>query len=292
MEFTWDENVQVVEKIDGSLILLFNYKNIWRINTRGSFATGELGLGKSWQEIIWSHLDENHVLEHCNSDYTYVMEFVSMHNKIVRNYNGTYLYLLTIVHNETGKEESFEHCDIIASLLNIRRPQRFAFKDSNSIQEFLKEIQGDDPTFEGVIAVDKNFNRIKFKTSTYVALHHLHDNGNLFSFKRLVPLLLLSNDIVAEKEEIGIYFPEAKERIEQIYQNICTEYQSLKSLWENNYQISNQKDFALKIKNHMFQGILFNMRKKYGKEQTEELLKKEWRSNPDLIAKKLQLAFE
>jgi hypothetical protein len=46
------ENFTAQAKEDGSLMLLYCYQGSWRVNTRGSFAQGEIcpGAGKTWEE--------------------------------------------------------------------------------------------------------------------------------------------------------------------------------------------------------------------------------------------------
>jgi RNA ligase len=282
-EFIWDDQTQVHEKVDGSLILVFHYRGEWIFTTRGSFGDGEINLsGRTWRDLVWSILDKSTVQLGCDPNCTHVMELVSPYNKVVRNYNGTFLYLLSIIQNETGIEKNVIEVDKCAVSLNIRRPKRFTLNDSNSILEFLKSNEKEDPTFEGFVAVDKNQNRVKFKSKTYVALHHLIDNGNICNPRKLVPLLLRG-----EKDEILAYVPELKEKIDEVQGVLDEHYNSLVELWRRTNTISDRKSLALAIKDHPFAGMIFKLRNDHAGEETEELLRAKWLSEVERITRKL-----
>lgn len=62
----------------------------------------------------------------------------------------------------------------------------------------------------------------------------------------------------------------------------------LVDVWEKTKDIEVQKDFALAISGKTpFTGLLFDLRKRFAKEQSVELLKKNWREAGDLILKVL-----
>jgi hypothetical protein len=62
----------------------------------------------------------------------------------------------------------------------------------------------------------------------------------------------------------------------------------LVDVWAKTKDIEAQKDFALAIVGKTpFTGLLFDLRKRFAKEQSVELLKKNWREAGDLILKVL-----
>lgn len=279
--FIWDEKTTVVEKIDGSLVLLYWYDK-WRVNTRGSFAESELNFtNRTWSDWIWSLLDSSKV-DSLDKNLTYVFEFVSPYNKVVRNYSEPALYLLTIV-DKNGNEPTHEEVGNIAAFLSVYRPKIYSLSDAKSITDFLDKNCQDDPTFEGFVVVDRDFKRIKFKSEMYVNLHHLVDNGNLFNPKRLVPLVLNG-----EIEEVVAYLPEIKPHAENVQSALLVEWEKLLVAWSENKDIESQKEFAIKITSQtQFCSILFGIRKQYGTKQTKENLQEAWRKAGDLIVKKL-----
>jgi hypothetical protein len=70
-------------------MLLYHYDGSWRVNTRGSFALGEIqpGLGKTWEEGFYLALRNEKGLDDLSPQgFTYVFEFCSRWNKVVRDY--------------------------------------------------------------------------------------------------------------------------------------------------------------------------------------------------------------
>lgn len=282
-DFVWDEKTQIVEKIDGSLIELFCYDGNWHINTRGSFGDGELNFsGKTWGEWVWSLLVRE-VVEQLDPSWTYVFEFVSPYNKVVKHYPVPQLYLLSVVRNTDGVELSSVEADRIASDLGVSRPKTYALGSPDDILDFLRENGRNDPTFEGFVAVDRDNRRVKMKSESYVHLHHLFDNGNVFNPRRLVPLILNG-----ETDEIVAYLPELKPHIEKIAEQLDRELAALTETWVANWQIADQKEFALAVKDKPFSGLLFQIRKQHGANQNVTHIKQAWRTAEGQILKTLK----
>jgi len=282
----WCEN-----KEDGSLINLFCFDGQWMITTRQSFATSEtIPGGPNWQELFLKAIyaeNFNQVGAFLDPERTYVFELCSVFNKIVRYYPEPVAYLLTI----SGKSElSSKECDELVQKLqqnnfNVKRPERTEFSGINQLANWMKKMENNDPTFEGVVLRDINNLRIKYKSSTYVALHRLSNNSTGFSPQHLVPLILSG-----ETEEVVSYFPEAKDKIEEVANKIQEAYEKLFQVWNEGRKVSldQQKEFALTILGKTpFTGILFNLRKQYGENENEEYLKQAWRNSGEFIVKAL-----
>lgn len=255
--FNW-KKATVLEKVDGSLILLYCYGGEWRVNTRGSFADGELNFtGKSWSDWVWGAIPHRDEVLNLDPGCTYVMEFVSPYNKVVRNYSEPKLYLLTVVENETGVEWLVGEANQAASTLGILRPRLFDFDDLPQVQAFLREQEEKDPTFEGVVAQDDTGLRVKIKSSTYLGLHRLKGEGdNLFNPKHLLPFIL-----AGEEDELLTYFPEVRGRFYELKCAVQDLYIDLLEAWCDHKDIEEQKEFALAIQKQPLSGILFNARK-------------------------------
>ena len=90
-DFNWN-NFYVNSKEDGSLMLVYYYNGEWRLNSRGSFGNAECnGCGKTWRELAWDLVDDKTPL--MDKGCTYVFEFCSVFNKVVRNYDDRKLFL-------------------------------------------------------------------------------------------------------------------------------------------------------------------------------------------------------
>src|SRR6185503_11590767 len=118
-DFDWtDFNVHAKE--DGSICLLYNFMDEWRLNTRGSFGKGLVGeSGQSWEELFYTIFSPTK-LSSLDKNCTYVFEIVSPHNKVVREYGKNDLYLLSVFNYEW--EISSEYVDKHARKIGVQRP--------------------------------------------------------------------------------------------------------------------------------------------------------------------------
>lgn len=282
-------NFVVHSKEDGSLAILHHFNNEWHANTRGSFGHGKIQHQDfTWREAMLKALNLDSFAEFqgiFDSSLTYVCEFCSPWNKVVRQY-APQMFLLTAFRD--GKELTHEEVDqelvrLLSLLpnLNMKRPVRFEFKSVEQIQTYLQTQISADPTFEGVVIHDGTY-RWKIKNPGYIALHNLRGEGdNLFAPKNLLPFVL-----AGETDELLVYFPEVKESLRIVKDKVEAAWEQLLSVWRQNWQIENQKEFALAIVGKTpFTGVLFTLRKQQMKQQTEEALKTMWRQSNDAILK-------
>lgn len=271
--FDWSDFV-VTEKCDGSLILLKYYCGEWLVNTSGSFGNGLVGeSGLSWEELFWqtSCLDRKDL----DPDYTYVFELCTKWNKVVRDYGVGKVFLLSVFDGEY----EFDHDYVSVLFYNINYnsaislPENFSIKNEEGVAELLKNKMEYDATWEGVVLRDKNNNRIKCKTTTYLTLHHLKGEG--FTAKRIIPLILNS-----EIDEVLAYFPEYEEEIKKIADWLQEQYEELVELKTDAGSIESAKEFALYIlPRSKFASVLFNSRNK------KIDLRSAWIDAVDLITK-------
>ena len=285
-EFKWD-NFFVNEKIDGSYFALFNYKDEWHINLSGSWGFQEIieGTGKSWRDLILPllNLDEPRRKDYLNKNHTYIFEFVSPYNKVVREYEVPDIYLLSIMHHEYEHpyELSPDIVDYEARDLCYSRPQSYNFNSYKEIEEFLAKKEDEDKTYEGVVIRDNANTRFKIKSKMYLTLHNMKGNGGLAAPKNILPWVLKG-----EEAELICYFKEFEPLIMEMKEKVNKEYENLKQVWKDSLEIKEQKDFALYIvPKTKFSGLLFDLRKNYGIVQVEDNLRKKWLNSEDLIIK-------
>lgn len=282
-------NFAVQTKEDGSLIVIYNFCNEWRVNTRGSFARDNMQFQTfTWEDGILQAMGVSNRAEldmYLDPNITYVGEFCSPWNKIVRRYQQPVMYLLTAFRGM--HELTHEECDKLALEIEYTatskifvRPQRLDFKSLEEVQEYLSSQAAADPTYEGVVLRDANNNRWKIKSSTYLGLHRLGScKDGLFNPKNLLPFVLSG-----EKDELLTYFSEVTERFNELELEVQQLYSQLEVTWRDCKDIELQKDFALAIKGRTpFTGILFDVRKR-----GENDLQKTWRNSADLILKVLK----
>lgn len=269
----------VQSKEDGSLVLLYHYMGRWRANTRGSFGMDTMQFQRfTWQEGFCQAMGISSLSElegKLDPDVSYVCEFCSPWNKVVRTYTEPKLYLLTCFRGE--REVPFLDVDQMLTP-HFSRPDLFSFQNIEQVQTFLNGQGEQDPTFEGVVIRDRHGQRWKIKSATYLGLHRLRGEGdNLYNPKNIIPFVL-----AGESSELLTYFPEVEETFNEIKAKVGSAYTQMMEVWEAAKDIPVQKDFALAIlKKTPFTGILFNARK------TGADPKKLWREAADLIVKTL-----
>lgn len=193
-------------KEDGSLVVIYNHNDKWFANTRGSFGEDNLQFTDiTWRQGFCQAMGVKD-LQDLNLDktLTYVCEFTSPYNKIVRTYKEPKMFLLTIFNKE--EELSWKEVDNLTNS-HFLRPEYFSFKSVDEIEIFLREISKKDPTFEGVVMCDNSFRRWKIKNPKYLSLHKMRGEGdNLYNPKNLLPFIL-----DGETDELLTYFSEVRE---------------------------------------------------------------------------------
>lgn len=286
-KFNWS-NFTATSKEDGSLILVYFYAGEWHVNTSGSFGLDQCYFsGRTWRELFWevSGIDRGRRdYGRLDPDFTYIFEMWTPFNKVIRVYPEPSVFLLSAFDNRDCHEVHVSTADYVASHLRVRRPQHYHFTSMDDIAAFLLDREATDKTFEGIVIRDDANERYKVKSKTYLALHHLFDNGNVFNPKRLVPLAL-----AGEIDEVLAYLPEIKPQLTSVQAKLDSEFAELQSLWHETKAIDSQKEFAQAIVPRTpFSSLLFKLRKQYGEQPPVGALDAAWRSSAELIVKTLE----
>lgn len=154
-ELANSKDFQVFEKLDGSLGILYFYKDSWRMNTRGSFTSD--------QAIRGLELLESQVGSQLKTDYTYLVEIIYPENRIVVDYKGeSKLVFLSSYHTKSGVEAG--HMPF-----KNRRIQ-YDFESIQEVQAKLKTLPFNE---EGYVVKFADGSRAKFKGDEYVEMHRL-----------------------------------------------------------------------------------------------------------------------
>lgn len=282
--FNWD-TATVYEKVDGSLCLFYHFNGEWHVNTRGSFAHMSLfntqwqadyykmPMGFTWRQGILHALgmkdlsELNGVLD---PTVTYVCEFCSPWNKIVRDYPQACIYNLTAFR---GEEELGPQ-----SFPFFKPVEVYPLKTVDDVMEYVKSHP--EATWEGCVVRDHENRRWKIKNARYLALHTLKGNA-AWQPKHILPFILKG-----EGAELLTYFPEIESIFYKYKEKVDNAFFELKTIWMATHQIVVQKDFAISIVGKTpFTGLLFQLRKQLGEKQTMEDLEKIWRNSEDAILK-------
>lgn len=237
---------RAMEKVDGSLMVLWHYDGAWHVSTKGNpEASGMVGdYGFSYRDYFWQLWKEGgYDTGRLNPDYTYMLELVSPYNRVVCTYEAG-LVLLGARNRETGLEALPETMGTgipVAKTYPLR-----------TVEEIIEAANRLNPIEnEGFVVVDGAFNRVKIKSPAYVAIHHARDG---FGIKRIVELIRLG-----EQSEVLAYFPELRSVYDAVEERIDGMVRELEGIWEQTRGIESQKEFAMAVKGHVFSGVLFAM---------------------------------
>ena len=276
--FKW-ENCVCQDKEDGSLAILYHYNGEWHFNTRGSFGNGNVnGLDLTWREVFNLALNtyqKDLSNLNLNNRLTYIFELCTPYNKIVRDYPEPKLFLLTIFEGE--KELSYDETVKVAAEYNLPVLGAYPFSGIEDVKRFIENISSYDPTFEGIVLRDRKNLRFKVKSTKYVELHRLNNNGNLVLPKNLINTVM-DNDI----DEVGGHFPHIIPIANEMKLKIENTYKQLELIYDTAKTLENQKEFAeFVLTQTEFSSILFQTRK------TKRPLKEVFNESRDILLKKL-----
>lgn len=248
-EFDWDSPVEVTDKMDGSLGILYpterqvkwnngnpitvNYE--YEIATRGSFTSDQsIHATRVWKERYADKADPN-------PEYTFLFEIIYPANRIVLNYNGLDdLVLLGAVHIEHGY---YLGPGEAAALLEWDGPVTKVFEHKTLHDAFLAEPR---PNAEGYVIRSGN-KMVKLKQTDYVDLHKIVTNLNERTvWSQLGEGKTVSDICEALPDEFHSWVKEVSERLQIMagtrHKEIIDEY--LRIVIEVEGEVSNRKKFA------------------------------------------------
>lgn len=258
------KSAKITQKIDGSLIKIVRLGNNLLISTNGSIDASKALVTQafeceynSYRDLV-EHaeplvsIDKNDWLNLFEENYTYMFELTSPYNKVVIPYSGIKLTLIGVRDNISLKEISiYEH--ELSKVFDV--PNRYSFASLNDCIKSAQLLPYDE---EGYVVVDGNFNRVKVKSTAYVAVHHLKGEGILTPRKALE--LLRANEV----SEFLNYFSEYRVNFENLGKRYEQLIQTIQQEWLDNQdnieRLDSRKDKALYIQNHChYQPFMFGM---------------------------------
>ena len=160
----------VVEKLDGSLLIVSKYNGQYILRTRGTVDASTLANGHEleiFKNTILSKLADNND----TWDYSVLFEWLSPINKIVLNYGDEPSWrLIGFINHINYSLAQQDMLDAMAKKYGFDRPPTYTFSD---VQDLLKDVdqwRGK----EGVVVYSKNDQMLhKVKGAWYLALHHM-----------------------------------------------------------------------------------------------------------------------
>lgn len=259
---------KVLEKSDGSLIGMYHngVTNRWEISTRGmAKAEGGHAFGGTFREKVLDAMGvtEEQFQEKFDANLikgcTYIAEFCSPENRVVTKYSTPHMVLLGVVYAYGYQYDMRDLGNWVLIMqgfgINIRPLQQYDLKAT--LAELIEDANALTDLKEGFVVWDEvSGKRMKIKSATYLIAHKLRGNDAIPTRKNLLILVL-----EGEVEEFLVYFPEWQSAIEEIQAEVKLFEKQLIQLHNQHCNISDQKEFALSVKDFHGSGYLFTARK-------------------------------
>lgn len=169
---------QLIEKIDGSTLIVSKYKGQLIIRTRGTVDATKIDNGyeieilKKKYSKAFQFYDEFGVIDNKDTiSYSYIYEWTSPVNKIVLNYGEEpEIRLIGIIDHNDYKLAQQELLDFFAIQIGVKRPSVFKFDSIKEMLEAVEALKGQ----EGICCYCNYGQDIrKIKSAWYLALHRM-----------------------------------------------------------------------------------------------------------------------
>jgi len=246
------------EKVDGSLIKIYNWEGTWYVSTRGTaFAeSGVNGWNITFKDMVFKALgctyetNFQHLCEaNLNQSSTYICEITGVENRVVTCYQGYTLWLLAERDNNTGTY--YEVPRVVWENFGFELPSLYSF---NSIEACLETAKHLPDLQEGYVIYENGVPVCKVKSPAYVAVHHIRGEG--LSPKRIAELVVIN-----EQEEYLTYFEEDRKFFTPYVEALEFQLKSAQHHYHKYRDIEDQKEFALCVKDYHYAQYLFQARK-------------------------------
>lgn len=254
----------VYEKVDGSYVNVYHDGDKWCIATRGTaFAESENYSGRIFKDMILEafgcDVDEVFSDNFISTDHTLIFEFTSPENRVVTRYTKPEMVLTAVRNRDTGNYVADKFIKLAFSrmikegYINFRLAKKFDISNSEAALQAARELTD---LQEGYVVFDPvSQARVKIKSPTYVAVHHIRGEG--LTPKRMAHLVSCG-----EVEEYLNYFPEDKPQLDPYIKANFNMLDIADRVYEVYKDIESQKDFAIEIKDMVQSPILFMARAK------------------------------
>lgn len=232
------DSFEIYDKMDGSLGILFNYKDEWILATRGSFTSEQAIKG---YEILQKYNYQN-----LDKELTYCFEIIYPENRIVLDYGDKEALVLLAVFDLQGNEYPI---NVYANIFELAK--KYDFENYKEIQKLNCD------NLEGFIVRFSNGERCKIKFENYVKLHRKLSS---ISKKAVWELICEQKDV---KEFLDIIPDEFHEQVKDWNKILLNDYfrieKEVYSVFDNLPKFETRKDFALSIKDNSYKSILFKL---------------------------------
>lgn len=228
--FNWDERCDIapkpesldgcelIDKIDGSTLLVSMYNGQMIMRTRGSTTLDQLDNGFEKTALLEKYNTFFSMFTQlATTDCTFVFEWVTPTNKIVLDYGDEpKLYLTGIINHKDYSYTPQNVLDQTAEMFSFERGATYTFDTIKELHNAMQELKG----IEGVCVYFDNGQDIKkVKTKEYLMLHSVKFK---LGYKALIEMIYEENVPLSEFKKIIVatYDYEAMTYIEHLIDEI------------------------------------------------------------------------
>lgn len=243
------------EKVDGSLIKLYNHKGVWHAATKGTaYAESASGYGPTFKSLVLKALDcqdekefQELLSAKLSPENTYIFELTCVENRVVKRYEGYTLHYLACRENATGEYHDEE---MAVRAIGARIIDKFRFDTVGECIHTARTLKNLD---EGYVVYVDGVPVSKIKSPAYLAVHAIRGEG--LTPKRIMQLVLVN-----EQDEYLTYFPEDEKFFTPYLQAMETMCGDIRHSYNVYKDIEEQKEFALEVRHYPFAPVLFKTR--------------------------------
>lgn len=274
---------KLLEKCDGSYIQFYFHKDKWEITTRG-VALGESVMagntlrcfgkeGMTYREAIihefFGHEEDfqNWACDSLGSRYTYMFEFCGESNRIVKKYPNHQLILHGVTDLSTMEFSGIEY-GLIGAMIESEFPgkMRRVFEYQADSKEAMDSILSSfDALDEGFVCVNTKYpfngepHRIKVKKESYLIVHAMRSDNGVLSVDNAIQLFLSGDhvDYLQNFSEDQPLFNDVENAFKDLIYDINTSSRIIACIG-----ITDQKEYALKVKDLPYSMIMFTIKAK------------------------------
>ena len=179
------KNATVVEKLDGSTLIVSKYNGQYILRTRGTVDASTMANGfelELFKSTILSKLQDNND----TWNYSVLFEWLSPRNVIVLRYSDEPMWkLIGFIDHTDYSLATQDVLDLMAKKYDLLRPEIYTFTDITDMLQIVDKWQDR----EGVCLYSKNGQTIhKIKAAKYLLLHHL--KSELSSLEKIMDVWL------------------------------------------------------------------------------------------------------
>jgi len=159
------KNCHLIEKIDGSTLIVSNYKDNIIIRTRGTidYHSQENAFEIDNLKNVYS------LAFNPPEGFTWIYEWISPFNKIVLDYGeNSDIYLISAINHSTYSMYSQICLDVLALDINVKRPKVYHFDTINEMIATIENLKG----YEGICCYFDDDQQIKKLKSIEYLTHH------------------------------------------------------------------------------------------------------------------------